>query len=363
MGFVGKCAEIDRFWEGKTLSYPLIGFKICVDFPSFFRCVDDTRITPDDLSPKKLEQYYSACINAHDGVEDDICYVADPVGFPWAEAIFGCEIQYSNNGFWPVEMPVSSIAQWNEKHLPALDLMQNKWCELYFEHCRYLSGLADGRCTAGQAVLRGSSDVHLAIRGENGILDYYDDAEQMHRFIHGYTCFIEEFIAVQNTIIGSAGYGIGSDQLPSRHTCIRLQQDAVTILSPDIYQQFLLISDKHLAKSTHYSMFHLHSSYLDTDYSGTLDDILRIEGLTVIQVTKDIVGTPLEELTDVLMKIQSSGKRLAIRGSFNQNELDKLLHDLDTSGLYLNINVASAEEANELYNYIHRKIPKQQLIT
>jgi hypothetical protein len=270
-------------------------------------------------------------------------WIANPINLPYMELMWGAPLLYRENGFWPGQpVPKDIPVIIKEAQRNGTVRAEDQWADLYIEYCRYLADISKGRFAVGQSVLRGPSDILLTLRGsEQGVLDYYDRGDEVHALFESYTdsfcALMDRMFSVLDPLEG--GYCIAAmDQLWAPGRFVRLQEDAYSLLNPDIYREFLLPYNRRICKTFDYTVFHLHSAFTEL-----LDDLLTIEELRAVQVTVDSKGPKLSDLTEPLLKIQNAGKKLVLRGEFSGKDLNFLSCLLNPSGVFITTMIETKE--------------------
>lgn len=212
-----------------------------------------------DLFLQDCEQSYCS----HQQIGDDYPFVTAAFhGIPWMEAIMGCPIRSSPTSFWAE--PV--VADWQTWHWEARTL-DNPWAEKLLELVRALVEHSQGRYSVAPTLMRGPSDMLAALRGAKQLpLDLLDFPDLMRRAID--LC-AEVWIDVGKAQLGlipscDEGYVAGDYGLKTwaPDKVIWLQEDAMALLSPQLYREFFLAVDRRIADQFCCSAFHLHDSGL-----------------------------------------------------------------------------------------------------
>jgi hypothetical protein len=219
------------------------------------------------------------------------------------------------------------------------------WLGKYGAFLDFLSGHFSEQFPIGQSILRGPLDMAAAVFGEERMIYlFFDHPSVMKTFLDVATSIFLRFVTIQHerTPLFYQGSVIGSYYLWTPGTCLRLQEDAMALLSPTLYREFVHPMDCAIGSAADYSLFHLHSSGLHL-----LDILLENEGIDIIQVSKD-EGVALEPIIPSLLKVQDSGKCLLLKGRLNRMDLQILSENLDFRGLCIQAVVLSQHEADDL---------------
>ena len=122
----------------------------------------------------------------------------------------------------------------------------------------------------------------------------------------------------------------------------QLQCDLSVMISPQMYEEFVLPELEEFTGWLDYSIYHLDGQ----EQIKHLDHILSVKNLNAIQWTP-VAGQPFtSKFIPVLQRIQAAGKNLIL---FPQPfEVEELLSNLSSKGLILNLGMSNREEAEQL---------------
>jgi len=360
------------FLEREKTDRPLVG--LIRGWENLSRYVSDTEtffpkgnVAIGDISCDRFITMYQNYVNMIDDA-DDLFVTLEPLPFfPWTEAAMGCPVRYTGKNFWasPIEqiMANNEYEKWDEvifdENVPdsgeidfektgeVLDLSgipekSKQWIAKYGEFLDSLCQNFAGNYPIGQSILRGPLDMAAAVFGdENMVYLFYDQPSLMKRFLTVATKIFLSFIEVQKdkTPAFEGGYVIGSYYIWTPGTCLRLQEDAMSLLSPELYRKFVHPCDCLIASAAEYSLFHLHSTGLHL-----LDFLLENEGIRIFQVSKD-EGVDLETILPGLRKIQEADRCLIVKGRLNGEDLQVIKKELDFRGLCVQAVVSTPNES------------------
>lgn len=226
---------------------------------------------------------------------------------------------------------------------------KNAWLEKFIEFTEKLVQMARGRFSAGQLIMRGSSDMMGALRGQRDfVLDFYDHPDEARVLLN---TVMERFLQVMKQYQAKlkafqGGYSLGVFNLWAPDRCILAQEDLSTLLNPEIYRRYLAEFDEKICSKYPYNAFHIHASSF-----FVLDDLLQIESIMAVELTKDVGGTSIEEMVPQFRKILRD-KRLIIWGDLDHEDADVILRELPYEGLNLHIVTESTTRAAELMHHI-----------
>jgi hypothetical protein len=348
----------NAFWEKKPVERPLIGFRIGdYLFANTFQAArpllqEGKKILPEMVSVDRFIDDYERM--HHESLEtgQDAFWTASPfTAIPWMEAILGCEIRASEASFTsePWLHDLNEIDQAN------VDEENNPWLAKYLEFVEKLTNQSQGRYPVGQPIMRGTSDMMGALRGQtNLVFDFVDNPEKIRQIGQKVTEIFRKVIqkhqACTKTFQG--GYAMGFYHLWCPGPCIWFQEDLAALISPALYRKYIYELDSKICQGYEYTLCHIHPTSF-----FILDDLLQIDGLKAIEINKDIGGPSIKDMLPVFKKVLHK-KRLVIWGDLDEADLDVILQELPYEGLYLHIVAATVEEAKHLMQYIQENEKK-----
>jgi len=342
----------NRFWMRKKMEKVLVSFRLTNDFffSTHFKAAKDLliegeKITPDMLDVDAFLNDYERMYQEISSIGQDAFWVAEPfIGIPWMEAILGCEIYATKNSFvskpWVKSLEETEKIEFNT---------ENKWFKKYMEFIEKLEILSRGRFPIGQSIMRGPSDMVGAIFGQIELVyNLADKPEEMKALFFKVTDIFLDVIKYQYNVISEfhGGYSMGFYHIWSPGKCIWYQEDTSAILSPNLYRIFLKEPNVRICKNYKFTAIHLHPSSF-----FILDDLLQIDNLKIIQITKDIGGPTISEMLPQFKKVLES-KILVIWGALDLVDLELIKEGLLNKGLFLSIVTPSIEEAKEMLKFM-----------
>jgi hypothetical protein len=251
-------------------------------------------------------------------------------GVPWMEAILGC----------PIWVSQASRSLWAEPWLDdweaiarALPLSSNPWYNKLLELTGALVQHAKGRYPVTQTLMRGPSDLAVAVRGHARFcLDMYDAPEAAYRLAQFCADVWIEVAKAQCALLPAFAGGYAAPRLevwaPGR--LIRLEEDATILFSPLLYKQVFQDADRRILSQFEYSVVHTHS-----DNHKLIPALLEVKELTAIQVLLDPTGPPVEKMLPILKTIQDAGKALLITHELGEAAVRQIVDALSPRGLAL----------------------------
>jgi hypothetical protein len=337
-----------KFWSREDVRRPLVGFTFKTWFPldeyaASAAWPKDSSLTPDMIDPKAFLDDQERLLEEADRIDDDILRgaTASQAVF-WCCGALGAKMRIMPGNVVPEDRSLS----WEETEKIWRAAESNPWYAKYMEFTDALVERSAGRYPISHTTLVGPLDYAINIRGhEQAVVDLIEDPERMARFLDaGADFFIDITKAVWRRIpLFHGGWFDAQYQLWAPAPIARMQEDAVAVMSPDLYRRYIKPVDEKIARAFECAFMHLHSTSM-----FVLDDILEIDALKCLQINNDVAGPPLSEMIGHFRKTQASGRSLVIRGSFTSDELKFLTDHLDPRGLYLNIMIQDEAELDPL---------------
>lgn len=342
-----------QFHQG-TNQRPLIG--MCIGgWEGFQRYVKHTLdflpkgpVSIHQVTPDAFESMYDN-YTAKLAYPDDLIRSVEPVpSIPWSEAAAGCPIAYTGTNFWAANMgdTIGAVS------MPGIQ--DNPWLHKYREFLVYLQEKYGTRYPISQAILRGPLDMLAAVVGDqNMIYAFYDSPGEAVNLMEGYTEIIKAFLRLQNenTPLYQEGRVVGQYHIWTPGSTARLQQDAQSLLSPDLYEQYMLPFDRALCAVNEFNLFHMHASAYHL-----LDLMLSVERISIMQISKDEGIDNISDILPGLIKIQKANRRLVLKGRFTKQDLEIIDKKLDYRGLCLQFVVETADEADAVLSSLQEKL-------
>lgn len=230
---------------------------------------------------------------------------------PWMEAIIGCQIHSAGKRGVsmvanPIDIEPGGLPQY--LHCVLDNIEENAWFKKLGNGYQALTQALGAEFPIVQSLLRGPGDMLGALLGHedficrmmkpadneallNELLDlcariYIKTAkmelERSERFNEGYC----------------NGWGIWAPGLN-----VRTQEDEAALVSPQLYNRFLLPYHIQEVAAFDYSTFHMHSGYLRSIYNWR--DFSRKSTITAFEVVLDPNGPAVEDLMETLLAINS----------------------------------------------------------
>jgi len=341
-----KIEKHKAFWNKTPVQSPLVG--IFLGSWTFFKdnrggdnIWQSKKISPDDIHPERFIEDYEELFQTEEDIGDDLIRAAQPfASIPWMEAMAGCEICCSRPNVWS-EPVAKSVAEVPEIKFDP----NNSWVCKYIEFLKIFRECFGDKHPLAASILRGPSDVLAALVGdEASVYAYVDHPEQTKKVLADITNLFCGFIKYQweHTPAFCGGYILPQNEIWVSKKPLRFQEDASALISPSIYEEFLLPGDKKIVSLSKYNMIHLHTTSLHL-----LDYFLNNENVGIIQISKDDGFEDMNKLIQSLQKIQTRVKCLILRGVFSAEELLLIRRNVSPAGFCIHSVVKTRLQADE----------------
>jgi hypothetical protein len=302
-------------------------------------------VNPEDIS---IENLLEDCDDRWEAQRDlgDFPYTCAPISsVPWLEAIAGCPIMASPTSLW-AEPCLHDLANWEwDRAVPA-----NPWTRKLLEMMRVLVEHSRGRYQVSPTLMRGPADILAALRGATQFaIDFMDNPYLVVTALHQCARIWREVAQAQLDLIppSSEGYIALDSALRAwaPDKLLWLQEDAMALLSPKLYRDFVLPIDKDLSTSFPCVAFHLHGTAL-----WAIDELVQVSGIDVMELNLEAVMCD-EVGTFAGWKKIVEHKPLVIwrtPGDDFPCWLARIFRDLPLKGLAIQISVRNIEEARKI---------------
>jgi hypothetical protein len=227
--------------------------------------------------------------------------------------------------------------------------VENPWVQKLFEFIPALETQADGRYPVGVTLMRGVADLLSALYGGGEfVLRMLDAPEEIDRVVEGLTAYWIDFgKALLQRLprfhggTGSFFYGLWT---PGEH--IWLQEDAIALLSPALYERFIYPADCRIAAAFERTVMHLHPArYIPSR-------LLAASPLAAVELHVDHDGPRAAALEPHYREILAR-KPLFVWGDLTENDIEFLFTRLPAAGLAVNAVVETPEQAWALRERVH----------
>ncbi len=336
-------------WVERRNDRPLAGFTLgsyypLHRYPNGSRRIPDGIVQPDDVVPEDYIEDTERLFNLHERAGGDLVWSAAPfLGLPWLEAALGCGVVADHHIGSTRSIPPPDFAA--RPVVPAFS-ERNPWVARMLEFIPALVRQAAGRYPVGVTLMRGISDLLSALYGGGEfVLRMHDAPGEVDDVVRQLTEF---WIAFGRCLLdrlplfhgGTGGFLYGMWR-PGKN--IWLQEDAVALLSPSLYERFIYPADCRIIEGFEHVAMHLHP----TRFIPTR--LLAATKLDVIELHIDHDGPRAEAIEQHYRRALES-KPLLIWGDVTAADLEFILTRLPHRGLAVNIVVDSVEEARAMWD-------------
>ncbi len=296
-------------------------------YPSMASLPEDRPLTPSDFNVSTFLDDSEKLFHEHEECGGDFIWSASAYwGIPWLEAALGCKLYANHSSGSIYSEPPSDFSADSTKI--QFDI-QNPWIYLMGKMLQGLSDRSGGRWPIGTTRMRGISDLLSALFGSTDwILAMIENPESIDVLCDKLADYWLEFARFQTEKIPVYHRGIGSfyyNAWAPKHT-VWCQEDAVALLSPDLYRHFIEPRLRHIVESLSGTIMHQHSTgFVPTDSYLTM-------GFHALELHIDEGGPSAEELYERHCRILES-KPLLIWGDIPESDLDWIFSRLPHQGL------------------------------
>lgn len=235
-----------------------------------------------------------------------------------------------------------------------VSLENNPWYDKYLEFVEVLTQHGEGRYSVGEPIMRGVTDTIGSLIGqENLACGVLEEPEIMHEAFGRVVEIQRKLIADSYERIHpfAGGYNFGFYHIWAPDKVMWYQEDLSALLSPNLFEEFLMETSRRYLEGYKYTLMHLHPLSF-----RHLDNILRIESLRVVQINKDVGGPSVHEMVPQFRKVLEAGKNLAIgMGRIDRDDIDAIMDELPRERVAINVISDTPEEALELIEYMDHK--------
>jgi hypothetical protein len=345
---IGDRLERLTRWLERKNDRPLLGFTLgsyypLRRYPAGLRRLPEGPVRPEDVFVEDYLEDTERLYRLHEDAGGDFVFSAAPfLGLPWVEASLGCDVIADHKTGSTRSFPPALFS--DIPRVPEFT-KDNPWVSKMLEFIPALVKQSGGRYPVGVTLMRGISDLLSALYGSEAfVLRMHDKPEEVHEVVRGLT---EYWIAFGRCLLdhlpmfhggtGSFFYGLWC---PGR--MIWLQEDAVALLSPRLYEEFIYPADRRIAETMEHTVIHLHPSRLIPS------KLLVKTKLAAIELHIDYDGPRASALNDHYQTILAE-KPLFIWGDLSAADLEFVFRRLPHQGLAVNVVVSSVDEARSIW--------------
>ncbi len=332
---------------------PLLGFFVGSEYPLFRYAAAKTLPSGQSLTPEDFDvsAYLEDCdklFDVHEACGGDFIWSASAFwGIPWLEAGLGCPIIANHStGSIHAETTVNftgpgSIAEFDSTA---------PWMAKAVEFIESMAQRSAGRWPIGTTRMRGITDLLAALYGgEKFLFAMMEKPGEVKEVCRKLTDFWIAFGRLQLAHIPLFHGGVGSFyyNMWAPAGTVWHQEDAVALMSPALYDEFIRPCDQCIAEAFAGCIMHQHpTGYLPTD--SYLD-----MPFTALELHIDKGGPDAEALYDTHRKILES-KPLLIWGDISEADLDFIFGKLPTQGLAIMKMVDNPQQAGKIWDMFIR---------
>ena len=342
--------RLDRLtqWIERRNTRPLLGFTLgsyypLRRYPAASRGLPEGQVLPEHIAVEAFLEDTERLFHLHEEAGGDYVFSAAPfLGIPWIEASLGCGVVADHTSGSTRSTPPAAFAQ-----NPAVPRFSedNAWVARMLEFIPRLERQSAGRFPVGVTLMRGISDLLSALYGgENFVLRMHDDPAEVEDVAAQLT---EYWIAFGRCLLDRlplfhGGTGSFSYSLWCPGKMIWLQEDAIALLSPALYEKFIYPADCRIAESLPNTIMHLHPTRFIPSRQ------LASSQLAAIELHIDHDG-PRAQALEPHYRTVLDAKPLLIWGDLTGADLDFVFSRLPHRGLAVNVVVESVPEAQAIW--------------
>lgn len=336
-----------KFWNREPVKRPLVGFSTLGWFPLDEFKVSaawpkDTELTPDMVDPERFLDDWESHLREGEVMDDDLIRGASPSqAIFWCCGTLGCKMRILPGNIVAIDQSLP----W-EKLLGMKVNYDHPWFRKYLAFIDELVKRSNGRFPVSHGTLVGPLDYAVALRGhEQTVVDMMEEPEKAGRFIEEmgdiFIRFTQEAWKRIPKYLG--GYFDAQYRIWSPGSIARMQEDAIAVMSPSLYKQYIQPVDRRIASTFQNPFMHLHATSM-----MVMDLLLEIKEIKAFEINHDVGGPPIENMLPYFQMVQKAGVPLVIRGEFTAEELRKLMGGLDPVGLFIYIMVKDRKQTEPL---------------
>ncbi|MHB1132510.1 MAG: hypothetical protein ACYC4L_09010 [Chloroflexota bacterium] len=341
--------RLNAFWARAETERPLLAtgigsFAAVQKFAVGLARLPEGELLPADVRPEDFREDYESLLERHRQAAADVPWSAFPImPLPWAEAVAGCRIVHSAGNIWS-EPVLSDYERMKAEGLRA----HRGWLDKLVEFAEWLVEWSDGRCPVAISLMRGPADLLAALRGaEQSILDLVDRPDDVDLALEAVTTLWVQTAHAQLARLRPycGGYGWNIQNLWTEEPGGWFQDDAISFWSPTLYRRHALPQEARLSRFLPRTGCHLHSGAI-----FTVDDLLQLPSLDVIEMNLDLVGLTIPEMLPAFRRILAS-RRLYVWGHFTREDLRAMRDELPTRGLALQLMAETPAEVQAMVGW------------
>lgn len=261
-------------------------------------------VSMDSIIAEILENY--VCRSPING--DVFEYVQFPYIIPWMEAIIGCRIYSLGSGASMIAKPIDKEIKELPKHLSHIlgDIESNTWFQKLSRGYEILAKTLGDKFPLAHTNVRGPGDMLGALIGHmkmvEMMLDPSTNGKLLKHMLDLCTSIWLQTIKMQYYYINRfqsgfcSHYGIWA---PS-HVAV-FQEDIASLLSPELYYEYLIPCETRITESFKYSIFHMHSGAGLANYCWK--EFCELSKICCLQIEIDPVRMKLAQLLNTMLEM------------------------------------------------------------
>ena len=331
-----------QLYYSRSNPRPLLGFFLGSEYPlhrydAAKALPDDRPLNPDDVQVEPYLDDFDRLFEAHEALGRDFIWSACAFwGIPWLEAALGCPIRADHETGSAYAEPPAGFH--GPDSLPEFD-PDAGWNAKTVEFLTRAAERSAGRYPLATTRMRGIADLLSALYGgEQFLFAMIERPDEVRAVCTKLTDYFIAYAWLQLAHIPEYHGGVGSFyySMWAPAGTVWHQEDAVALLSPDLYEEFIRPCDERIVQSLPHVIMHLHSTGFIP-----LDAYLRM-GFAAIEMHIDEGGPSAEELHDTHRGIMGRHP-LLIWGDMTDADMDWILGKLPPQGLAVNRVISSME--------------------
>ncbi len=336
-----------KFWSREPVKRPLVGFSTLGWFPLDEFKVSanwpkDSELTPDMVNPDDFLDDWEGHLREGEWMDDDLIRGASPLqSVFWCCGTLGGAMRILPGNIVCIDRSL----EWDRVLGMKVDL-DHPWFKTYLAFIDALVKRSNGRYPVSHGSLTGPLDYAVSLRGhEQTAIDMLEEPDKAARFLHEmgdvFIAYTKEAWKRIPPYLG--GFFDAQYRLWAPGSIARMQEDALAVMSPTLYKEYIQPVDRKIAASFRNPFMHLHATSMPF-----LDLILEIKEIKALEINHDVGGPPIERLIPNLRKVQRAGVPLLVRGEFTPEEVRKLMDALDPAGFFLYMMVKDRKQTEPL---------------
>lgn len=344
-GHEGRRRLAER-WLRRENDRPLLGFSVgslypLRRYPGGARRLRDGRIVPADVVVADYLDDSDRLFAAHEQAGGDLVWSAAPFwGIPWLEASLGCGVVADLSAGSLRSVPPVGFR--DARDIPPFS-PTNAWVRKLLEFIPALEQRSAGRYPVGLTLMRGISDLLSALYGGEGFIfamlerpaEVHDAVARLADHWIAFGRCLRDRLPECHGGTGSYLYG----WMPGRN--IWMQEDASALLSPALYEEFILPADVRIAGAFETPIVHLHPARF-VPVERLLDTRVG-----AIELHVDLGGPTVRDLLPLHRRILER-KPLLVFGALSAADVRLLIDSLPVRGLAIEAVVANPEDARRM---------------